>query len=311
MRRGRVAVLCCALAAFACGDQRAALPDAGGEPDASPPDAGAPDASAPDAAAATCHTSRNPTGEFAVTAIRSRTEEQPGDTWKAVIAAHEAGVRYIEIDVRLSADGVLIPARVDRLEDFTSCTGSLRETTAADLGNCSYNQDPTIAVLPLTEGLIDVDFAGVYLDLKFTDDDLAAEIDPSLAAVAAVRGALPSPDAVVAMTYRPAFASAFVAAGVRTGWKGYPDQAGAAAFVAVGHDLGVEMVCVEASALDAAVLDDSAAVGIWQLPWEYPSRTDQALLNLLFSHGAGGLITDRVADLTPLVPPPCGIPSAR
>jgi len=298
MWRGRLLALCCALGAGGCGDQLQALPDAGApadaraEPDATPPDAAPP----PDA---DCHTSRNPTGEFAVTAIRSRTEEQPGNTWKAIVAAHEAGVRYIELDVRLSSDGVLIPGRVDTLEAFTSCTGSLRATSAADLAACTYKQDSSIAVLPVTEGL------------KFTEDDLAAEVEPALAAVDAVRQALPSPEVVVAMSYRPAFASAFVAAGVRAGWKGYPDPAGAAAFVAAAHDLGVEMVCIEASALDAAVLDDSAALGIWHLPWEHPSLTDQALLNLLFSHGAGGLITDQVADLTLLVPPPCGISPAR
>jgi hypothetical protein len=159
--------------------------------------------------------------------------------------------------------------------------------------------------------MADLDFAGIYLDLKFTDDDLAAEIEPALAAVAALRQGISSPDSVVAMTYRPAFAAAFVAAGVRTGWKGYPDHAEAAAFVATAHDLAVEMVCIEASALDAGLLDDSAALGLWHLPWEYPSLSDQTLLNLLFSHGAGGLITDRVADLTLLVPPPCGISPAR
>lgn len=104
------------------------------------------------------------------------------------------------------------------LEAFTSCTGSLRETDAADLAACSYDKDPSIAVLPLTEGLVDLDFDGVYLDLKFSEDELAG--------------------------------------------------------------------------------------------WEHPNRTDQTLLNLLYQHGAGGLITDHVAELTAAAPPPCGIPPA-
>lgn len=319
MGRGRgvsVAVAVVAgLSVVGCGDQMAGTSDAGPPVDApaavddaalAPPDAGAPDAGSPP-----CHTSRNPSGAFAVTAIRSHTDGQPGNTWEAVSAAWEAGVRYIEIDVRLSRDGALIPGRVDLLEAFTSCTGSLRETDAADLAACTYLSDPSIAVLPLTEGMVGVDFDGVYLDLKFTEEELAGEIEPALAAVEEVRQALPRPEVVVAMSYSAPFAAAFVAAGARAGWKGYPDAGEAAAFVAAGHDLGVEMLCAEAIALDAALLDESAELGLWHLPWEYPSRTDEVLLNLLYQHGAGGLITDRVADLTALVPPACGIPRAR
>ncbi len=296
----------------ACVDQLLATSDASSAVDAPPaPDAaGPPDAGAPDAGASACHTSRNPSGAFAVTSIRSHTDSQPGNTWEAVAAAHEAGVRYIEIDVRLSKDGALIPGRVDQLEAFTSCTGSLRETDAADLAACSYESDPSIAVLPLTEGLVDLDFDGVYLDLKFSEDELAAEIAPALAAIDAVRQSLPRPEVVVAMAYSPSFAAALVAAGARTGWKGYPDPVEAPDFVTAGHQLGVEMVCVEASALDAALLDEAAELGLWHLPWEYPNRTDQTLLNLLYQHGAGGLITDRVAELTAAAPPPCGIPPA-
>ena len=107
------------------------------------------------------------------------------------------------------------------------------------------------------------------------------------------------------MVYAPSFAVALVGAGERTGWKGYPDPDAALAFVDAGAEMGVEMICVEARSLDADLLDHSTELGLWHLPWEYVSRTDRPLLNLLFDHRAGGLITEAVDDLAGLVPPAC------
>ena len=292
-----------------CGDQLM-IGQADAEPvaaiDASSPDATPADASPPDATPLSgCHASRNPTGEFAVTSIRALTATQPGNTWEAMAAAYQAGYRYIEIDLRLSRDGRLIPGRVDDLAEFTDCRGSVRASDAADLAACHYRRAPSVIVRPLDDGLTGVDFDGIYLDLKFTGDELPEEIEPALAAVASVRAAVPRPDRVVAMAYAPGFAAALVAAGERTGWKGYPDPLTATAFVDSGHQLGVEMISVEARSLDADLLARSAELGLWHLPWEYVSQTDPALLNLLFDHGAGGLITEAVDQVAALVPPAC------
>ncbi len=286
-----------------CGDQLIGHADA--EPVATI-DASSPDASPPDATPLSgCHASRNPTGAFAVTSIRALTATQPGNTWEAIAAAYQAGYRYIEVDLVLSRDGRLIPGRIDELSDFTDCRGSVRATDAADLAACHYRRAPSVVVRPLEDGFDGVDFDGVYLDLKFSSDDLPEEIEPAVAAVASFRAAISRPESVVAMVYAPAFAAALVGAGERTGWKGYPDPGAAPAFVDAAHELGVEMICFEARSLDADVLDRSAELGLWHLPWEYVSQTDPALLNLLFDHGAGGLITEGVDELAALVPPAC------
>jgi glycerophosphoryl diester phosphodiesterase len=292
-----------------CGDQLSVRADAqpvatidGSSPDASSSDA-APTADA--TALSGCHRSRNPTGEFAVTSIRAMTASQPGNTWEAIGAAYRAGYRYIEIDLRLSRDGRLIPGRVDDLSDFTDCIGSVRVSAAADLAACHYRKAPSVVVRPLEDGFAGVDFDGVYLDLKFTADDRPEEIESALAAVASFRAAVSRPDSVVAMAYAPAFAAALAGAGERTGWKGYPDPDAAPAFVEAGAQMGVEMICVEARSLDADLLDRSTELGVWHLPWEYVSQTDRALLDLLFDHGAGGLITEAVDDVAALVPPAC------
>jgi hypothetical protein len=287
-----------------CGDQLAGHADA--EPvaviDASSLDAPPPDATP----ISGCHTSRNPTGAFAVTAVKAITATQPGNTWEAIAASWEAGYRYIEIDLRLSRDGRLIPGRFDDLSDFTDCRGSVRASDAADLAVCHYRKAPSVVVRPLEDGFVDgVDFDGIYLDLKFTADDLPEEIEPGLAAVAGFRAAVSRPEGVLTMAYAPAFASALIDAGERTGWKGYPDPSEAPAFVETGHDIGVEMICVEARSLDADLLDHSAELGLWHLPWESVVETDNPLLNLLLDHGAGGLITEAVDDVAALVPPAC------
>jgi hypothetical protein len=291
-RASWAATICIGGLIAGCGDQLA------GQPDASPADA---------RAISACHHSGNPTGEFAVTSVKAITATQPGNTWEAIPAAYEAGYRYIEIDLRLSRDGKLIPGRFDDLSDFTDCEGSLRAMDAASLAVCHYRKAPSVVVRPLEDGFDGVDFDGVYLDLKFTIDDLPEEIGPGLAAVASLRAAIARPESVVAMAYAPAFAEALVGAGERTGWKGYPDPGAAPAFVDAGHAVGVEMICIEARSLGADLLDRSAELGLWNLPWESVVETDRPLLDLLFDHGAGGLITEAVDDIAALVPPACDL----
>ena len=247
----------------------------------------------------------NPTGEFAVTSIRSRTPTHPGNTWTSVRDAFDRGYRYVEVDVRLTLDGEIVPGRYDDLAEFSTCTGSVRESRMADLSGCEYEDEPGTTLRSMRDALDGAVFDGVYLDLKYTIDLVPEEIDRSVAAVARVTELFERPEVVVAMSYDAGVLAALRDAGYRVGWKGYPTLADAPAFVDEGLSLGAEMVCIRASSLDTPLLESSTAAGIWHLPWESPDLTDDLLITRLVEGGAGGLITDTLLDVDRLVAAHC------
>ncbi len=250
----------------------------------------------------------NPAGRFANTLIRGRPPESAftGNSWAALRDAFELGYRFVEVDVRVSADGHLIPGRHDGLAADTSCGGSIAASTVQDLEACTTTDREPTPVRPVEAGLDGGSFDGVYLDLKSTDTEPLTPIGDVVAAVAGLRARLPEPDVVVAMSYRVDVAEALVAAGVRTALKGYPDDtAGAAALIDDAAATGAEMFCVNLTTLDAATVRRALDAGVWALPWAGPEQVTQAAFAELVEGEAGGLISGVPARVDELLSAYC------
>ncbi|HEV8323094.1 MAG TPA: glycerophosphodiester phosphodiesterase family protein [Myxococcota bacterium] len=237
----------------------------------------------------------NPAGVFADTLIRGRPPESiyAGNTWAALRDADALGYRWIEVDVRISADGVFVPARHDSLDKFTDCAGSLAAFTVSDLAACNNDRDGAAnPVRPLADGLVDTSFEGVYLDLKSTSSAPVSTPDQIVAAVATLASEIADPTILVGMSYDEAAAAALLAAGYRAGLKGYPaDTSGALALIDATAALGGEMVCVHLSLYDAATFQHAAEVGVWNLPWAEGTEINADSMALLIAGQAGGLIS--------------------
>lgn len=250
----------------------------------------------------------NPAGEFANTLIRGRPPESrwAGNTWAALQDAAERGFRFVEVDVRISADGYLIPGRHDDLAADTSCGGSVAASTIAALEECTTTAAEPTPVRPIEAGLDGASFDGIYLDLKSTDTAPLSATQDVVAAVVALGARLPEPDVVVAMSYRADVAEALVAAGVRTGLKGYPDDtAGSAALIDEAAAVGAEMFCVNLTTLDAARYEQALAAGVWALPWASPEQLTAAAADEMIRGEGGGLITGVPARVDELLAAYC------
>lgn len=112
-----------------------------------------------------------------------------GNTRRGIQRALEAGVDWIEIDLRATKDGVLVLFHDKSIDAKTTGSGSLAELTAAELQEISISVDPAQKVLTLAE--FEEEFLpqlrerkiGLILDIKEADiaDSVLSWIDPAQA----------------------------------------------------------------------------------------------------------------------------------
>jgi glycerophosphoryl diester phosphodiesterase len=237
----------------------------------------------------------SPSGEFVVTVLRARTPTHVGDTALALRDAALRGYPHVEVDVLMSADGEMIPTHSDELELFSNCSGRVRDYTAAALASCEYLESPGTPLLPIWDGLGGVSFEGLYLDMKFTHPGNGeVDVDRAVQLVEDLDARLGRPRWLVAMSYDPEVAARLIDAGIRTGFKGYPEPADAMAFVEEAAAVGVELVCMQSRSLSPEVIARSQELGTWVLPWELGDDVTSELVVDLIDAEVGGLITDRV-----------------
>jgi glycerophosphoryl diester phosphodiesterase len=226
----------------------------------------------------------------AISAHRGGSENAPGGTYLAYHAALAAGAEYVEVDVRRTADGVLV-ARHRARAGWGRAVGSLSYARLCRLAG--YEVPRIAAVLPLLAGR-----AIAHLDLKETG--CAAE---------AVRQAAETlgPGGVIATTRDGGLAASVkrrvpaVPVGVTVGGdlaetaglalrRGYPLGPGRLDRVLAAHG---DWAVLHHRAARAAVLDACRSRGIKTMVWTVNS--DRALARWLADPRVDVVVTDRPA----------------
>lgn len=261
-------------------------PDAAGrtvEHAAAPPELAARDASA--AAAHALFPS-----EFQLTSMQGTAYRPhvPGNTREGLDAALEQGIRFVEVDLRLTRDGELVTTHGRGLNEC----GILREISAQQARDCRLAEGRSLATLA---DVLERGFRAIYLDLKDTSaTDEATVLEAITAAADAVVRKGRRHD-VVLMTYAaPAPAVQLIRSrGLRAGLKGYPKRVDETdAMVRQAAELGFELVSVNADAVSQESILAAAKRGVWMLPWSLkPAHPTQ--WRDLAAAGAGGLIVMR------------------
>jgi glycerophosphoryl diester phosphodiesterase len=251
--------------------------------------------------------------EFQVTAMRGVAPRGPsnGNTIQSFRAAHEKGVRYVEVDLFMTRDGALVSAHEPAVE---GC-GIIPNMAAETLLNCAMPHGFRVASL---SQILSIPFAGIFLDLKETKQ---AEAAPRVvqAAAQAVVAAKREQD-VVLMTYNAPEAVVRIVRenGLRAGMKGYPSSpADTEQLVRQAAAAGFEMICVKAKYVTPELIRKSAELGVWHLPWSIAAHT-LPHWQALAQAGAGGLIVlhyelvrkEVAPHWTPLSQPTAGAPPA-
>ena len=243
--------------------------------------------------------SLNPSGEFANTLIRGVPPDSnfTGNSWAGIREAWALGYRYIEVDARVMADGELLPGRFDALEVLTTCSGSASALPSVALNGCYYLADGS-PVRTLSETLSETDFDGVYVDLKSTHTWPLATSAAVVDAMTILAAAVPRPETVLAMTYHEDGVEPLLNAGLRAGFKGYPDDTGGSLeMIEAAADMGAEMVCIHAPDLDETAYSAATTLGVWTLPWAADGDVTRTILEAAVEGGAGGVISNHPDDV--------------
>jgi glycerophosphoryl diester phosphodiesterase len=204
---------------------------------------------------------------------------EPDNSLEAIAGARDRGATWVEIDVRLSADGDVVLSH-----DPETTDGNVVATTpSAELGL------PT-----LLEALDVIDEHGLGVDVEIKSDPTEEHFDPNRgvvdATMAVLRARPPEGPVVVTSFDREAigrvreltgddFPTALIAAGL-----GDVDEL-AAGLLDEGHD-GVVLEQDAATADDVATLTDAGLV-----VWSY-TVDDSATAQRLVEDGVSGVVTD-------------------
>jgi hypothetical protein len=235
---------------------------------------------------------------FRTTSVRGQAAGLPGsgNSLDGFERAAEEGVRAVEADFRLNADGVLVAAHDDEMSG--NC-GRVSRATSARLERCRLAHGYRTATL---RQLLALPFDEIYLDLKDTliGVDRFGTTDPSRAAnavrraIADVRAAGRTSDVTITVYEAPDAVKVLGdEEGVRGGLKGYPHTAQETLRMnRIAALYGLELVCVEVVAVNAEVIEDAARMGVWHLPWA-GDGVGVRRLRALAAEGLGGLITDQ------------------
>ena len=226
----------------------------------------------------------------AISAHRGGSENAPGGTYQAYHAALAAGAEYVELDVRRTADGVLVACHRARA-GWGRAVGSLSYDRLCRL--VRYEVPQIAVVLPLLAGR-----AIAHLDLK--EAGCAAEAVRQAAEVAGPAGVIATTrdGGLAALVKRRVPA---VPVGVTVGGdlaesaglalrRGYPLGPGRLDRVLAAHG---DWAVLHHRAARAAVLDACRSRGIKTMVWTVNS--DRALARWLADPRVDVVVTDRPA----------------
>ncbi len=214
-----------------------------------------------------------------------------GDSREGIAAARAQRLPYVEVDLLLTKDSVLVTAHDLNLGG--TC-GDVRERTWAELASCTLDGGRHVASL---DELLEAGFVETFLDLKTGLDQPELNAVAVARAVAAVQRADASGRAVL-MIYgvTPELAATVRGAGVRAGAKGYPDSDSTVrALIDLAAAHGLEMLCSEARFITPEHVRYATSRGVWLLPWDLRGPAGVAHAKALAAAGIGGMITRDVA----------------
>ncbi|MEI6557635.1 MAG: glycerophosphodiester phosphodiesterase family protein [Rhodospirillaceae bacterium] len=213
--------------------------------------------------------------------------EAPENTLAGLRRAAALGARWVEVDVRLTADGVPVLLHDARLERTTSGRGALAETTLAALGRFDAGAGeavPTLAAfLPAALGF----GIGVNLELKGEADDPEALTQAALTTAQRLWPDTAPPPLISSFEPACLAAAARIAPGwprglllerLDAGWRDTAARVGAAAIIA-DHAL------ILSGATVAALAAGGRAVAVYTV-------NDPARGQLLLSWGVAAIISD-------------------
>lgn len=222
---------------------------------------------------------------FSAVSIQGQAESLPasGNSLDGIRRAHRDGVKAVEVDFRLAADGKLVASHNAEL---SGPCGTVTGSTSVELRGCRLRRGYRIATL---DQLLAMPFDEIYLDLKDT-----AHASGAKAVEQAIRDVKKADrfDDVVFMVYDASreIVSQLHDAEARGGLKGYPTNVEETLRMnRAAQSARLELVCVNLSYVTERVIADAAGRGVWHLAWG--GEPDLATLQRLASRGLGGLIT--------------------
>ncbi|MGB1007830.1 MAG: glycerophosphodiester phosphodiesterase family protein, partial [Thalassobaculaceae bacterium] len=221
----------------------------------------------------------------------------PENTLPGLAAAANAGVRWVEVDVKLTADDVPILMHDDRLDRTTDLRGPVRGTTwaqlrGADAGGWFAGRFAGTPVPHLDTALATLKRLGLGLNLEIKP---CSGRGPATAAVAArALAAANFPADQVVITSFDWSAIAWLAARAPIWPRGLLTKGLDGSWARVGAELGCRSVHVGERALDPASIAAIHDAGFLAAAY---TVNDPARARALLTAGVDALITDAPADL--------------
>jgi len=238
----------------------------------------------------------------AVVAHRGASAAAPENTLAALLRAAAMGARWVECDVRVSADGVAVVLHDDTLDRTTDGRGPVAARTAAELAaldaggwfDAAFAGEPlpTLAAVTAEASRLAL---GLNLEIKA---ESAAAAQATAAAVAPVLTAWGG-DLVVSSFHAGALAALRATApALRRGVL--CRRRVATAEIATAHALAAMSLHADRRAFDAATVGRIAAAGLWPVAY---TVNDAAEAERLWRAGVPTLITDSPDRLLATAPP--------
>ena len=222
----------------------------------------------------------------------------PEDAQPAFDRAHAIGADVIELDAKVSSDGVPVVMHDATLDRTTDCTGQVAQKTAAELAAChvdvlgseaNIKQAPgaTVPIPPLAEFLAWAKAAGAHINLEIKNQPTDPDYDPTPGFARTVLGAVTASgiprDHVLIQSFWPANLDEAKAQGFRTSFltlaqtnsgsiefaqsNGYdvvspawPPSSDPADYVKRAHAAGKQVVPYTFN--EAAEVEDAVAAGV-------------------------------------------------
>ncbi|KKB08942.1 glycerophosphodiester phosphodiesterase family protein [Devosia chinhatensis] len=231
-----------------------------------------------------------------VQAHRGASAIAPENTLAAFRAAAEAGAKWVELDVALSADGVLVVIHDDRVDRTTSGTGSLGDLTHADLVTLDAGTwfDPRFAAerLPtLEQVIVTLGELGLSANVEIKQHAHHTSLDRLVDAVRSAIATRRPETRIMISSFDPDCLKAMAAK--------EPDLEMAMLWVQLPQDWQAQLAAIPAKtihmhykALSIGILEETRKHGIAVRVW---TCNDPVQLLSFWDAGLAGVITDNPA----------------